>query len=240
MPGGTTGYVNVLMDWDQNGMWGGGSTCPWGFAPEHVLRDFPVPNGFAGPLSILGPPPFLTGPNSGYVWTRFTITEFPVGPGWPGEGMFEDGESEDYLLHIISCPLIDSDGDGVLDCNDNCVAYPNGPLFGTCVKSVSGVMVNLGGFCNDISECYTGGICDKAQGDSYPPGGNGCGDACECYADIDNDGKVQLTDLVTMKSEFNKPCPPSPCTADLNGDGKVDLQDLVIMKIQFNWSGCPC
>ena len=122
MPGGTMGFVNVLMDWDQNGVWGGASTCPLGSAPEHVLVDFPVPNGFPGlPLSVLGPPPFLIGPNAGYVWTRFTITEHPLGQGWTGEGMFEDGESEDYLLRIdpaaqptmlpviTECPVVETE-----------------------------------------------------------------------------------------------------------------------------------
>ncbi len=443
MPSGTVGLVNVLMDWDQNGVWGGSSSCPptGTPAPEHVLVNFPVPNGFVGPLSVLQPPPFLIGPNAGYVWTRFTISESPVPLGWDGSGMFEDGESEDYLLRIdpdmqptmfplvtecpveqtrcpvqqtqcpiietqcptgdtwcpavptecppeqthcpvietecpvintqcpqqgptvcpevstqcpvvetlcplvptfcpvsdtfcpqqdtfcplaptqcpnqftfcpfqptvcevtmctpfptycppsdtncpfvlttcpvidtacpaqpstptvcpeiatecpiiptvcqtpsptvcpvdpTYCPLTDSDADGVLDCNDNCPPTPNGPLLGTCVKPVSGVVIGMGTTCNTSGNCASGETCDKVQGDIN---GNGCGDACECYADINNSGKVDLTDLVIMKTEFNKPCPPSPCTADLNGDGKVDLQDLVIMKIQFNKTGCPC
>ena len=100
MPGGATGFVNVLFDWDQNGAWGGGSPCPQGTAVEHVLVDFPVPNGFAGPLSALMPPPFQIGPNNGWVWARFSITEQPVGQGWNGSGSFEDGESEDYLLFV--------------------------------------------------------------------------------------------------------------------------------------------
>ncbi len=92
MPSATIGFVNVLMDWNQNGMWGDPG--------EHVLINFPVPNTFTGPLSMLGPPPFSIGPNSGYVWTRFSITEIPVTPSWMGEGFFEDGETEDYLLKI--------------------------------------------------------------------------------------------------------------------------------------------
>ncbi|NLX13916.1 MAG: hypothetical protein GXY44_09735 [Phycisphaerales bacterium] len=100
MPGQTTGFVNVLIDWDQNGVWGGAAQCPLGAAPEHVLIDWPVPNGYAGPLSALGPPGFLIGPNSGYVWARITITEVQLGAGWTGAGVFEDGETEDYLLQV--------------------------------------------------------------------------------------------------------------------------------------------
>jgi len=97
------GYVNVLMDWDQNGAWAGSSMCPTAATPEHVLVNWPVPMGYAGPLSGLAPPNFLIGPNAGYVWTRFTITERPVPvsfPGWDGSGSFEDGETEDYLLLV--------------------------------------------------------------------------------------------------------------------------------------------
>ena len=96
-----TGYVNVLMDWDQNGSWGGASQCVGiGPAPEHVLVNFPVPLGFTGPLSLLGPPPFLIGPKDQWIWSRFTITERPVNLPWDGSGSFEDGETEDYFLEV--------------------------------------------------------------------------------------------------------------------------------------------
>lgn len=103
MPSQTLGFVNLLIDWDQDGRWGGSSLCPGTVplpAPEHVLVDFPVPNPFDGPLSALQPPPFRIGPNAGFVWARFSITERPVGADWHGEGNFEDGETEDYLLLI--------------------------------------------------------------------------------------------------------------------------------------------
>lgn len=99
------GYVNVLMDWNQDGQWAfdPSSTCPGPVpVPEHVLVDFAVPPQYSGPLSALMPPgsSFTIGPNPGYVWTRFSITERPVGDDWTGEGDFEDGETEDYLLEI--------------------------------------------------------------------------------------------------------------------------------------------
>lgn len=102
MPNRTMGYVNVVMDWNQDGQWGGTIDCTDGVAvPEHVLVNHPVPNPFDGPLSLLGPPPFTIGPNPGHVWTRFTITERPVPADWTGDGSFEDGESECYLLEIV-------------------------------------------------------------------------------------------------------------------------------------------
>jgi uncharacterized repeat protein (TIGR01451 family) len=104
MPGTASAYVNLLIDWNQDGQWSGASSCsgiPSLPAPEHVLVDLPVPNPYDGPLSSLSPPPFRVGPNDGYVWARFSITERPVGPEWSGEGSFENGESEDYLLLML-------------------------------------------------------------------------------------------------------------------------------------------
>jgi hypothetical protein len=85
-------FVNVLMDWNQNGAWGDPG--------EHILQNFIVPPLYIGPLSGLLPPNFVIGPNPGYVWARFSITEIGVPLNWNGEGQFEDGETEDYLLLI--------------------------------------------------------------------------------------------------------------------------------------------
>ncbi|MHC4623034.1 MAG: DUF7901 domain-containing protein, partial [Planctomycetota bacterium] len=110
MPNEAYGYVNVLIDWQQDGKWAGAASCSGVPAPEHVLVNFPVHNGFDGPLSLLGPPNFLIGPNPGYAWARFSITEQRVVTPWDGSGSFEDGESEDYLLRIDPCtppPILD-------------------------------------------------------------------------------------------------------------------------------------
>lgn len=107
MPNDTIGYVNVLIDWNQDGVWGGSSLCPDGSsATEHVLVNFQVPNPYDGPLSGLMPVPlsFLIGPNPGHVWARFCITEQRVPLPWTGEGVFEDGETEDYLLLVDPQP----------------------------------------------------------------------------------------------------------------------------------------
>jgi len=123
-------YVNVLMDWNQNGVWGDPG--------EHVLVNFVVPPLYIGLLSALGPPNFVIGPNSGYVWSRFSITEVPVTspPEWNGEGDFEDGETEDYLLQVIvdnppvACfTWVDADGLGpgtMINFNAGCSTDDNG------------------------------------------------------------------------------------------------------------------
>lgn len=101
LPSGSTAFVNVLMDWNQDGLWSGSGSCPFVAAPEHMLVNFPIPHGFSGPLSWLGPPGFLIGPKqSGFVWARFSITDQPVPTPWTGEGTFEYGETEDYLFAL--------------------------------------------------------------------------------------------------------------------------------------------
>ena len=79
------------------------------------------------------------------------------------------------------------------------------------------------------------------QKDTYPPGGNGIGDACECNTDFDCNQKVDLADVAILKQEFSRTdCSElDPCFPDCNGDGKVDLIDLVIMKTEFLRTDCP-
>ena len=93
-------YVNVLFDWNHDGVWQGSSVCDGEDVPEHVLVNFAVPAGYEGPLSDLGPSDFPIGPVSGYVWARFTIADEKVGKDWNGDGIFFEGETEDYLLHV--------------------------------------------------------------------------------------------------------------------------------------------
>jgi hypothetical protein len=102
------GYVNVLIDWNQDGQWQNNpaTMCDGTTIPEHVLVDFVIPPQYDGTLSALGPPSFQIGPNDGYVWARFSITERPVGSNWTGEGTFEDGETEDYLLRVYVPPPV--------------------------------------------------------------------------------------------------------------------------------------
>jgi len=96
--------VNVLADWNQDGQWGGFAACPQGGAfSEHVVQNLPVPPFFTGNLSALGAPQFRVGPNAGFVWFRFTISEQPGVPlGWDGARAvpFDVGETEDYLLLV--------------------------------------------------------------------------------------------------------------------------------------------
>lgn len=54
----------------------------------------------------------------------------------------------------------DSDGDGIRDLCDNCVAIPNGPLLGTCAAGPQ-----LGSVCRSNVEC-SGSLCSLSQEDA--------------------------------------------------------------------------
>lgn len=130
------GFVNVIFDWNQDGRWGGGALCGvGGMIPEHAIVNLPVPPFYVGPLSGLNPGPITIGPNSGYVWVRMTISPVDPVPGnWDGSGLFDGGETEDYLLRID-----DNVGQaGELgDAPENALAYPNGVVgaFPTCIAA---------------------------------------------------------------------------------------------------------
>ncbi len=119
--------------------------------------------------------------------------------------------------------------------DDNCPDTPNGPGGGTCIN-VSFVNLFTDNACTVHEECgdILNFFCDKINSDQN---GNGIGDACECYADCDNNTKVDIFDLLIIKNEYNRT--DCPCDADLNEDGKVDIFDLTVMRNQYNRTGCP-
>lgn len=105
-------YLNMLADWDQDGDWSGGAP---GCGPnltrtsEHVLSNLIVPAGFNGLLSQLMPPARLIG-HRGFVWTRFTVSTAQAPANWDGSGNMGEGETEDYLLHVVPDPAVDTEG----------------------------------------------------------------------------------------------------------------------------------
>jgi hypothetical protein len=104
MPNATIGFVNVLIDWNQDGRWGGGSPCGGGGSntPEHAVVDAPIGNPFD---AVWTSPSFVVGGvGNSYHWMRLEIANVQVGPGWDGSGDFEDGESEDYLIYVAGDP----------------------------------------------------------------------------------------------------------------------------------------
>jgi hypothetical protein len=140
----------------------------------------------------------------------------------------------------------DNDGDGIPNQEDNCQNHPNGTLAGTCTQG------NLGDFCTqpgaNVTECGTGGFCSMVQEDTYPPGGNGCGDVCECEGNIDDDEDQDGSDAATFKVDFGRslffePCINSDtCNGDFDCDGDEDGTDAAKFKEDFGRSpfSDPC
>ena len=75
-------------------------------------------------------------------------------------------------LGLFSGPAFsqDTDGDGIADDTDNCIATPNGPTLGTCTSGT------IGTTCTMDAQCGMGGYCSLNQEDTYPPDGNAIGD----------------------------------------------------------------
>ena len=133
-------FLNVLIDWDRSGDWQPypvGPFCGGTQVSEHVVRNVPVPPGFDGLASFLPLPNFQIGPDSGYVWVRFSLTPTPVLFPYDGRGFFEGGESEDYLLHISQSSEAEYG-----DAPQGVRAYPPAAILGqfpTCLASGAAV-----------------------------------------------------------------------------------------------------
>jgi len=242
MPNQTTGYMNVVIDFNQNGVWGDIVNCPQGPVPEHILQNFVVPWGYTGPLSGLGPPAFTIGPNSGYVWARFTITEQPVGINWDGHGSFEDGESEDYLLEIQP-----DDQSDFGDAPEDVLAYPSTGVVGafpTCIGiGAYGYVEHLNfgadlGPSIDYEQDGNAGLCP-----SFAPY-----DDDECFAG--GDAGLTMPEPYTIINGLVALCPNSngtslgfPCdTAIWGGHVDIDVNNFMpnqgdaFMNVLIDWN----
>jgi hypothetical protein len=88
------------------------------------------------------------------------------------------------------------------------------------------------------------------QEDSYPPGGNGIGDACDCEGNFScsMDQDVDGSDAATFKADFGRsailhPCiTGDTCHGDFSCDGDVDGTDASLFKHDFGRSSFqnPC
>jgi len=103
------------------------------------------------------------------------------------------------------------------------------------------------GIPSSIDNCPN--IPNTDQLDSYPPQGNGIGDACECKGDFSCDGDVDGSDASTFKVDFGRSIIVHPCIAgdacngDFSCDGDVDGTDASLFKADFGRSSmqnsCP-
>jgi hypothetical protein len=86
------------------------------------------------------------------------------------------------------------------------------------------------GVPNDVDNCPE--HYNPWQIDTYPPQGNGIGNACDCEGDFNCDGNVAADDANAFLTDFgrnlwNNPCTKLiPCKGDLNCDQNVAADDL--------------
>ena len=144
-----------------------------------------------------------------------------------------------YLSNTICCvDSDDHDSDGLGDICDNC-PYHSNPLQEDTGDGEDGV----GDICDNCPDTY-----NPNQEDTYPPQGNGIGDACDCECDFDCDGDVDATDVETFLVDFgrfqlNNPCANgNPCNGDTICDADVDSDDVTMFLEDFGRStfNNPC
>jgi hypothetical protein len=94
--------------------------------------------------------------------------------------------------------------------------------------------------CPDTQNLY--------QEDTYPPQGNGIGDACDCEGNFDCDQDVDAEDVTTFLNDFGRNTYSNPCVnanqckGDFSCDGDVDAVDVTKFLEDFgrNTYSNPC
>jgi hypothetical protein len=113
-----TAYLNVLVDWNQDGDWNDNLACATtaSCAPEWTVKNvlFTLTRGCRDYES----PEFVVGPYVGPGWMRVTLNGDPVYDGFPwagsvgsAQGFLRSGETEDHPV-MVRAPAIGVDGPG--------------------------------------------------------------------------------------------------------------------------------
>ena len=170
-----------------------------------------------------------------------------------------DLDNDGILNHEDNCPDVynpdqaDIDNDGIGDVCDNCLNDYN-PFQVDCDNDGAGDIcdpdtIDLDGDGIDVACDNCPSVPNPTQEDSYPAGGNNCGDACECEGNFDIDNNVDGSDASVFKHSFgrnsgNRECTnDDPCKGDFSCDKDVDGSDASKFKSDFGRSGgnnpCP-
>jgi hypothetical protein len=78
--------------------------------------------------------------------------------------------------------------------------------------------------------------------DTYPPGGNCCGNLSECEGNFDGDQDCDGSDAAKFKTDFGRSLFVDPCTnteicqGDFDCDVDVDGTDAALFKLDFGRS----
>jgi hypothetical protein len=112
-----TAYLNVLVDWNQDGDWNDVDLCPGRCAPEWALKNEPITvNPGCHPLAS---PAFQVGSQIGAAWMRTTLSLDPVPDDFPWLGSagiagqsLRGGETEDYPVDIVTPTSVGANSNG--------------------------------------------------------------------------------------------------------------------------------
>ena len=129
-------------------------------------------------------------------------------------------------------PTLDSDGDGFIDCADDCPNDPNKTSPGICGCDVADEDSDGDG----IADCIDGCPNDILKTE---PGNCGCGvPESDVFGDIDCDGDYDIDDIRFGMTTFGiEEAEEDTCPADVNGDGSIGFSDVLI--ILNDWGACP-
>ncbi|MFI5370669.1 MAG: GEVED domain-containing protein [Candidatus Eisenbacteria bacterium] len=231
-------YLNVLVDWNEDGDWNDDFACP-GAAGQQCAYEWAVKNIIIPVLpgcTNHTSPIFTAGPRPGHGWMRISISAQPVpddfpwngSAGMPG-GVVHGGETEDYPVTIRQgnpCAIAYTDFG---DAPEDLIAYSNGVIghFPTCTTPGSpGTMEIMCGTPVGPPPGPTGFVMHAASATDPIHYWLGCGTAADPTLGIDSEpnGKVSLV----SGSPFTGPttCNPAvPTDCDQSAWGLVFGQD---------------
>jgi plastocyanin len=161
-------------------------------------------------------------------------------------------------LRVVA-PAMDTDGDGILDQNDNCPTVQNPLQEDLDADGAGDVCDNCPAIPNPLQEDVDadgrGNVCDNCPNIANPGQEDtdldGIGDACEVVSccvkegDCNHNNTVNVVDLTFLVARLFQGGPPPPCAqeADVNDSGSVNVVDLTTI-VAFLFSGgsvgvCP-
>ncbi|MDG2424889.1 MAG: hypothetical protein P8M22_13045, partial [Phycisphaerales bacterium] len=78
--------------------------------------------------------------------------------------------------------------------------------------------------------------CELILGSLQDLNNNGAPDSCECLGDVDEDGEIEIDDLLKVVGYWGEWMEDTVCEADFNRDWEVDIEDLLY--VLNRWGNC--